>query len=142
MCRVELSGGRVSTGPLWFSSPAPATAARLPIEVEPSPRELELSPRPFNAFPVRYDGPRRTYPTGFVYAIQAGDGGPVKIGWTTDLRSRICDLQVANPEKLSVALSFPGTQADEMALQRRCRQHHIRGEWFSCSVLPELLDTG
>lgn len=71
--------------------------------------------------------------TGFVYFMQAGDGGAIKIGFTgnASIAGRLRGVQVGCPEKVSLL----GVVAGDAALERRfhkafawCR---IRGEWFA-----------
>jgi Meiotically up-regulated gene 113 len=56
-----------------------------------------------------------------------------KIGLTTDLRRRMADLQTANPlplhlEGMAIHLSVAGAQRHEVALHRKYRRYHVRGE--------------
>lgn len=67
-----------------------------------------------------------------VYFIQAGEKGPVKIGYTgkDNVGFRLSDLQVGNHEKLRLIGFVYGDRDDERRLQRHFRKLHIRGEWF------------
>jgi Meiotically up-regulated gene 113 len=61
----------------------------------------------------------------------------VKIGFTTrDPDSRMCALQVGNPQKLSLLAQCPGSRKDEGNLHRRFTGSRIHGEWFKRT--PEL----
>lgn len=66
-----------------------------------------------------------------VYFLQAGDGGPIKIGSTYDIWLRRGMLQVMNAAELKV-LGFDknGKLEQERALHERFAEHRIRGEWF------------
>lgn len=66
----------------------------------------------------------------YVYFIQHGDWGPVKIGMAVDPEKRCCDLQTGNPEKLHVRVAVPGDRALEGELHRRFKEWHLHGEWF------------
>lgn len=74
-----------------------------------------------------------------VYFIRCGkkDKDPVKIGRTTDLETRLKDLQVGNPYELNVLFTLPCISlSHSMKLERFLHRqlyhrHHIRGEWFS-----------
>lgn len=69
--------------------------------------------------------------TGRVYFIQAGDNGPIKIGWTAgDPRARMASLQTGNPEPLRLLAYAPGTIEDERAMHERCASIRMIGEWF------------
>lgn len=68
-----------------------------------------------------------------VYVLQAGSGGPVKIGRTTARRlgSRIAEIQTGQHLPIKLIGAFPGGGALEAHFHRRLQDHHIRGEWFS-----------
>jgi Meiotically Up-regulated Gene 113 (MUG113) protein len=82
-----------------------------------------------------------------VYFIQA-ESGPIKIGFTTDVRGRMAALQTATAEELTLVGIMVGEQQDEAALHARFAPSRIRGEWFRpdpeilsfVSGLPELLE--
>lgn len=67
---------------------------------------------------------------GFVYFIQAGDAGPIKIGFSSKVDIRIDALQKANAEKLNLLATISGTLIMEAELHQRFAEHRIRGEWF------------
>ena len=83
----------------------------------------------------REDGAWRS--GGFVYLIQEGQDGPVKIGWARDPQDRLERMQTGNSRVLRLVCSFPGGIGHERALHREFAAHHIRGEWFEPA--PELL---
>jgi hypothetical protein len=68
-----------------------------------------------------------------VYAIE-GAMGHVKIGTTTDLSSRVRELQTGSPVTLRVLAVCPGDRALEAALHRAYARYRVSGEWFA---LPE-----
>jgi hypothetical protein len=70
-----------------------------------------------------------------VYFIQAGNGGPIKIGYTGgSARSRTLTLQTGNHVSLTVLATMPGGKDQERYLQKEKFAHLcMRGEWF----LPE-----
>ena len=65
-----------------------------------------------------------------VYFIQAGVGGPIKIGCSADAASRLATLQVGNPEALRLLATAPGGFAEEATLHARFAAHRLTGEWF------------
>jgi hypothetical protein len=65
-----------------------------------------------------------------VYFIRAGDDGPVKIGLTFDVASRMSALQLANAAMLRVIHSVDGDKDTESIAHEDFRPFHIRGEWF------------
>lgn len=68
-----------------------------------------------------------------VYFIQAGEGGPVKIGKADDPRARMSELQVAHHVELSLMRVIEGDLAVEQWLHRHYADLHLRGEWFRFS---------
>lgn len=66
----------------------------------------------------------------FVYFIQAGDGGPIKIGLADDPDARCAFLQVGNHEDLVLLAVRPGSMTDERELHSRFAAGRLRGEWF------------
>ena len=66
---------------------------------------------------------------GFVYYLEDGDF--IKIGFTVDWQKRRKQYLThgALPPKL-IAL-HPGTQKDEIEIQRRFKKYRVRREWFS-----------
>jgi hypothetical protein len=69
-----------------------------------------------------------------VYFVQAGDAGPIKIGTTDDLRTRVAALQTAHYEELRLLGTTPGGPAIERAWHGRFGDDRLRGEWFRPSV--------
>lgn len=67
---------------------------------------------------------------GFVYFAQAGEGGPIKIGWAQDPRKRLLDLQTALWVDLRLLKAVRGTRQDEAALHLRLGSYGIQREWF------------
>lgn len=77
--------------------------------------------------------------TAFVYFVQAGPGGPIKIGFAANVEKRIAELQTGCPHKLSLL----ATENSEDARGREAELHEQfaalridRSEWFRWS--PEL----
>ena len=55
----------------------------------------------------------------------------VKIGYTDkSVKSRMQILQVGNPILLSIYTVIEGDLDAEVALHKRFKRHHIRGEWY------------
>lgn len=74
--------------------------------------------------------PARQERVSFVYFVQQGSDGPVKIGLGADPEARLIELQVGNPDPLYLRVTIPGDVALEGALHRRFGEWHVRGEWF------------
>lgn len=76
-------------------------------------------------------------PSSWVYFIQSGDGGPIKIGWSEEPEKRIASLQTAHPEKLRLLAVTPGDASTEAGLHAEFSAARKTGEWFE--PVPELL---
>lgn len=88
------------------------------------------------------DVPRlRAYTTdGFVYFIQAVQGGLIKIGWAVSPESRLQYFQSFCPVKLCIIYAFPGTRTDENQCHKRFSHHRQRGEWFAdCEEIRDFI---
>lgn len=64
-----------------------------------------------------------------VYFVGASQG-PVKIGHTSSLHSRLIKLQVGHPHQLRVLAILPGDAELEAQMHERFSAARIRGEWF------------
>lgn len=74
----------------------------------------------------------------WVYFVQRGDGGPIKIGFSCIPSVRISQLQVGCAEKLIVLACVRGNVKLEGALHDKLADHALRGEWFTPH--PEVLN--
>lgn len=86
---------------------------------------------------ARIDKYFRRHP-GFVYFIQGENGGPIKIGYTKDLKSRLSSIQTGHPDILKLLACFPANEKDEQKLHKKFDALRLRGEWFK--PLQILLD--
>jgi hypothetical protein len=77
-------------------------------------------------------------PSPRVYFLRSGDR--VKIGFTTDLRTRMAALRCGNALEVQLLKVVPGGRAEEAALHRRFNHLRVkkRSEWFRAE--PDLLD--
>jgi len=68
----------------------------------------------------------------FVYFIQSGDSGPIKIGVAYNVKQRIAGLQTANPNKLNLLATIKNKNAlkVESDLHEKFKEHRLQGEWF------------
>lgn len=83
--------------------------------------------------------PAITYrPEGYVYCVQRGETGSIKIGFTTTPFRRIPALDTASDVELRVLAFVPGGRALERALHRQFAEDRLRREWFKPS--PRLLE--
>lgn len=104
-----------------------ATAPRTQVVVTPPP------PRP--PPPAR---PQPVLAPQLVYFIQAGEGGPIKIGCSRSPIVRLNELQTGNAEKLVYCGAIPGGFELEQRLHERFASLRVAGEWFNAE--PELVD--
>ncbi len=65
-----------------------------------------------------------------IYFIQQGEAGPIKIGWSKNVRSRLASLQTANPQRLRLLLVLEGEERDERRLHDWFGLERLGGEWF------------
>lgn len=78
---------------------------------------------------------------GRVYFVQAEAGGPIKIGFATDVWSRVKTLQTSHHEKLICLVHIAGTMDDEQLLHQEYAAHRLNGEWFSdCEEIRSLVE--
>lgn len=73
-----------------------------------------------------------------IYFVQAGEGGPVKIGFAQDIKLRMNKMRSDNYEMLRLVAAFVGGVDDERALHNMFAAHHKHREWFYASVLKEM----
>lgn len=69
----------------------------------------------------------------YVYFMQVGDNGPIKIGHTVDLRKRLVVTQVHNPYLVRLLCATDGGFKLEQELHEKFKDSHLFGEWFSPS---------
>jgi hypothetical protein len=65
-----------------------------------------------------------------VYIVQAGGTGAYKIGRSTNMLSRLTDLQISCPTAMTLIAVIEGNAATERRLHERFAEKRIRGEWF------------
>lgn len=66
-----------------------------------------------------------------VYMVRSGERGPVKIGWATNVESRIRTLQTAHHKRLVVVRIIDSVPIAEKLLHKHFSQNRISGEWFT-----------
>ena len=69
--------------------------------------------------------------TGCVYFVQGESGGPIKIGYSADIVTRITKLQKSYPDKLKVLSVIPGDFKTEAAIHKQLAEYRLQGEWFN-----------
>lgn len=73
-----------------------------------------------------------------VYFVQAGEGGPIKIGFSVRVDLRLSKIRADNHEPVSLLGVMDGDQEAEVALHARFQRR--RGEWFEFEPTADLLD--
>jgi hypothetical protein len=74
--------------------------------------------------------PRRP---SYVYFVQQGRDGPIKIGIADDPDLRLGQLQCGNPRLLYIRATEPGGVRLERALHKQFAHARMQGEWFEPS---------
>ena len=75
----------------------------------------------------------------YVYVI-GPDDGPIKIGFTNNLKTRLRTIQTGNPERIKIHYSIEfktekDMRAAEKKIHRTLAHKRKKGEWFD--ILPE-----
>lgn len=69
-------------------------------------------------------------PRGWVYFVQVGDTGPVKIGVTGDVARRMAELQTGCAWQLRLLAVAPAAPHTEAEMHAKFAPARFRGEWF------------
>jgi len=91
------------------------------------------------AKPVRVRKPIVKKESYYLYAMTAG--GKVKIGYTSNVKSRRIQIQTSNPDNVIVEWSMKcattkrGAKIQERKLHRLCGDFRVGGEWFEYESL-------
>jgi hypothetical protein len=65
-----------------------------------------------------------------------GAEGPVKIGFSVDVDSRLSAIRSCSPVPLGILALAPGGQEREIAYHQQFADHRLHGEWFA--RVPEI----
>jgi hypothetical protein len=109
-------------GTAWKSMRAPETVRALEIEGEGILRATVQDA-------LREARGRLPLP-GCVYAIRNPANGAIKIGFATDLKTRVSSIGTSHSERLELLGWVPGDRELERALHGAFNDCHIKGEWF------------
>lgn len=109
-----------------------SVSAKAKASQQPAKQNWLLAPRS--------EDPRRVRHSRWkIYFIQADIGGPIKIGRTTSLHTRVKNFQMGCPFQLIVLATIADCDADfEIELHARFSSHRLHGEWFEPAT--ELLE--
>lgn len=67
---------------------------------------------------------------GYIYFAQMDHIGPIKIGYTKNVKKRLASLQTGSPYKLSILCIMPGTESFENIIHVGLDEIRLEGEWF------------
>lgn len=73
----------------------------------------------------------------YVYALQAVNGGAIKIGCSQNPTARLSQLQGSTPTTLQLLATMAGDYTTEKGFHDRLAAHRVKGEWFNPT--PEVL---
>jgi DNA-binding XRE family transcriptional regulator len=73
----------------------------------------------------------------YVYFVQAGDGGNIKIGISRNVRGRLSKMQTDAGVHLTLMGLCEGDETLEQSLHRELEKFRVTGEWFSPA--PEVM---
>lgn len=65
-----------------------------------------------------------------IYVMRAGDTGPCKVGFASNVSQRLKALQTGHHERLRVLHVWEGDRDVEARLHRCLAAHRLHGEWF------------
>jgi hypothetical protein len=76
----------------------------------------------------------------YVYLIRAESTNRYKVGFTTNVQSRLLGLGTLSPFPLQLIAYRSGTQAVERRLHKALVKYHCHGEWFECHDESHILE--
>ena len=84
----------------------------------------------FDVYDGKPDQSPKVDKSRYVYFIQCGKTGPIKIGYANDVKARLATLQTASPFDLRLLATIKGRPSLERQLHNRFAGDRLRGEWF------------
>lgn len=77
----------------------------------------------------------------YLYFIQQGEEGPIKIGVSKHPDKRLRELQTANAVELVLLGTHKGIRSDEKRIHKMFENNRLSGEWFEpCLPLLSLVE--
>lgn len=67
---------------------------------------------------------------GCLYFAQVAGGGPIKVGFSSNVRNRLASLATWCPYKIEFLHSMEAPKMAEVYCLERLRAHQLKGEWF------------
>ena len=68
--------------------------------------------------------------TKWVYFVEMGPEGPIKVGFSKDPEGRRNHLQTGTPEQMTLLCCLESDRVLETAIHRQLCRYRISGEWF------------
>lgn len=115
-------------GPDGFINPEP--------EAKPESRMMSDAEWHAAITELLHSGADKTRTRAVCYFIGA-DTGPIKIGYSVCVQSRLSAMQSGSPMVLRVLATAPGGPAREAAYHQQFRDSRLHGEWFERT--PDIL---
>jgi hypothetical protein len=79
-------------------------------------------------------------PEPVIYFVECA--GFIKIGWSTNWRSRLNNIQISNPLPIKVLLVIGRPEIFEKTMHRQFSKFRYRGEWFrDCQEIREYIES-
>ncbi|WAH56562.1 GIY-YIG nuclease family protein [Pseudomonas silvicola] len=75
-----------------------------------------------------------------VYVVGMQGEPYAKVGFATELSSRMIGMQVGSPKPMLIHCVFRGSMRAEATLHRVLQDHHVRGEWFHLEPVKALCE--
>lgn len=76
-----------------------------------------------------------------VYLIRGRDSGLVKVGWSTNVYSRLSTMQTGSSEDLELVDVLQVGRTMEQTIHENNSDLRVRGEWFKPEIIERLLGT-
>lgn len=92
--------------------------------------EIREIPAPADVLTGEPNGATQTASHGWVYFVQAGDDGPIKIGRSRRPLERFEELRGGSPLPLRLLLTYRAGELEERRLHQRFAELRRSGEWF------------
>jgi hypothetical protein len=83
---------------------------------------------------ARYRSEVHGNPKDYIYVVQRGIGGPIKVGFSRTPTRRISELQRQSPEPLVLREIYLGDRRCEASIHQELAPYRMNGEWFQPSA--------
>lgn len=118
---AESIGVRYGTAKRWVHEGMPSHKADAAVLIVPGEAEAWIREHARNVTFSR---------RGIVYFIEREGDGAIKIGWTSDIRRRLLELEKLVGRQLVLLGAVPGDKVRELEFHARFAESLIGDEWF------------